>query len=291
MAFNAELSHAEFEISPGFVDAARKQLAKLKVKNTFIDMVDSDDEYERGPFVRPMHSCPAWSNDEAAPLEKQEDLATGAWRAEVASASRAMPQPSDPPCLLTSRPVLMEFDSKMSLKVKNTFIDGTASDDDDDDRPAMMKRMSMPCRPRVDLDLEGAEEVMSRSETTSSMEAVPSNADSSADPAMRNTCIEPLETRQPQPSRGGQLHASGNCKPCAWYWRPQGCNNGEECGHCHLCSAAELKSRKKAKKLTSQRMRAATAQEEAPEVPSPTVPVSMPAAPSGAILVPALLVQ
>eukprot|EP00931_Biecheleriopsis_adriatica_P056581 TRINITY_DN3352_c0_g2_i1.p1 TRINITY_DN3352_c0_g2~~TRINITY_DN3352_c0_g2_i1.p1 ORF type:complete len:322 (+),score=83.37 TRINITY_DN3352_c0_g2_i1:102-968(+) len=288
MAFNAELSQAEFDISPGFVDAARRQLAKLKVKNTFIDVVDSDDECESGPFVRPMHSCPAWSNDEV-PLEKPEDLAAGAWHAEVASASRAMPQRSDPPCLLTSSPVLTEFDSKMNLKVKNTFIDGTASDDDDDDRPAMMKRMSLPCRPRVDLELEGPEEVMSRSETTSSMEAVPSNADSSAEPAAQNACIEPLETRQPQPSRGGLLHASGNCKPCAWYWRPQGCNNGEECGHCHLCSAAELKSRKKAKKLTSQRMRAASAQEEAPDAPSQAA--SMLTVPSGAILVPALLVQ
>ena len=102
---------------------------------------------------------------------------------------------------------------------------------------------------------------------------------------------------------------TGNCKPCAWFWRPQGCANGavrlleqrkrkarrrrtevtldaiyaKECGHCHLCSAAELKARKKAgvtafcgwklsssleselkaKKSASQRLRAAAAAAQA----------------------------
>jgi len=59
--------------------------------------------------------------------------------------------------------------------------------------------------------------------------------------------IEPLEVRQPQPSRGADGHGSGLCKPCAWYWRPQGCENREHCGHCHLCPEGELKVRKKTK--------------------------------------------
>jgi len=42
-------------------------------------------------------------------------------------------------------------------------------------------------------------------------------------------------------------HSSGQCRPCAWFYRPSGCKNAEDCGYCHLCPAGELKSRKKDK--------------------------------------------
>lgn len=51
----------------------------------------------------------------------------------------------------------------------------------------------------------------------------------------------------PRFSRGAALHGAGRCKPCAWYWRPGSCQNGEECGHCHMCEEGELKARKKSK--------------------------------------------
>lgn len=50
---------------------------------------------------------------------------------------------------------------------------------------------------------------------------------------------------QPQPSAGSALHGTGQCKPCAWFWKPQGCVNAEKCYHCHLCPEGELKLRKK----------------------------------------------
>lgn len=46
-------------------------------------------------------------------------------------------------------------------------------------------------------------------------------------------------------SIGSVLHGSGDCKPCAWFWKPQGCQNGQECLHCHLCPQSEIKIRKK----------------------------------------------
>lgn len=46
---------------------------------------------------------------------------------------------------------------------------------------------------------------------------------------------------------GSELHGSGQCRPCAWFWRKQGCQNGAACGYCHLCPEGELKSRKKSK--------------------------------------------
>ncbi|CAK9030643.1 Hypothetical protein SCF082_LOCUS19288, partial [Durusdinium trenchii] len=58
------------------------------------------------------------------------------------------------------------------------------------------------------------------------------------------------------PSKGSALHADGRCSPCAWFWKPQGCHHGEECGRCHLCPASEIKVRRKAKAMAKDAMRA-----------------------------------
>jgi hypothetical protein len=49
------------------------------------------------------------------------------------------------------------------------------------------------------------------------------------------------------PSVGSALHCSGDCTPCAWFWKADSCNNGKDCRYCHLCPDGELKKRKKAK--------------------------------------------
>mmetsp|Transcript_65161 Transcript_65161/g.151330 ORF Transcript_65161/g.151330 Transcript_65161/m.151330 type:complete len:321 (-) Transcript_65161:148-1110(-) len=56
-----------------------------------------------------------------------------------------------------------------------------------------------------------------------------------------------LEPPRGSPSHGSALHGTGHCRPCAWFWRPQGCANGSECRHCHLCPEGELKARRKSK--------------------------------------------
>lgn len=48
-------------------------------------------------------------------------------------------------------------------------------------------------------------------------------------------------------SVGAAEHGSGECRPCAWYWKPGSCSNGQDCMHCHLCPEDELKTRKKTK--------------------------------------------
>mmetsp|Transcript_89041 Transcript_89041/g.171335 ORF Transcript_89041/g.171335 Transcript_89041/m.171335 type:complete len:363 (+) Transcript_89041:96-1184(+) len=68
-------------------------------------------------------------------------------------------------------------------------------------------------------------------------------------------CLDELAIRFPPgllpppgtPSHGSMLHGTGICRPCAWFWKARGCQNGPECGHCHLCPEGELKARKKAK--------------------------------------------
>eukprot|EP00929_Paragymnodinium_shiwhaense_P044383 TRINITY_DN22780_c0_g1_i1.p1 TRINITY_DN22780_c0_g1~~TRINITY_DN22780_c0_g1_i1.p1 ORF type:complete len:131 (+),score=8.17 TRINITY_DN22780_c0_g1_i1:335-727(+) len=36
-------------------------------------------------------------------------------------------------------------------------------------------------------------------------------------------------------SHGSAGHATGECRPCAHYWRQAGCNRGDMCERCHLC--------------------------------------------------------
>lgn len=50
------------------------------------------------------------------------------------------------------------------------------------------------------------------------------------------------------PSAGAALHSIGECKPCAWFWRPSSCHRGEECSHCHLCPEGEIYRRRKERK-------------------------------------------
>jgi len=69
--------------------------------------------------------------------------------------------------------------------------------------------------------------------------------------------IVDISIRQPQPSLGSALHGSGNCNPCAHYWKERGCMLSFQCDHCHLCPAGELRRRKKEKQavIRTARMR------------------------------------
>jgi len=46
------------------------------------------------------------------------------------------------------------------------------------------------------------------------------------------------------PTIGSQGHYDGTCKPCAFNWRQEGCQNGFQCNFCHLCAPGEKKRRK-----------------------------------------------
>eukprot|EP00931_Biecheleriopsis_adriatica_P095338 TRINITY_DN68950_c0_g1_i1.p1 TRINITY_DN68950_c0_g1~~TRINITY_DN68950_c0_g1_i1.p1 ORF type:complete len:353 (+),score=74.33 TRINITY_DN68950_c0_g1_i1:95-1060(+) len=69
-----------------------------------------------------------------------------------------------------------------------------------------------------------------------------------------------LHNREPEFSLGAVAHGSGLCKPCAWFWKPKGCLNGEACKHCHLCPSTALKAAKAQKKKLSQERKEAEQQ-------------------------------
>ena len=45
-------------------------------------------------------------------------------------------------------------------------------------------------------------------------------------------------------SKGCALHASGDCRPCAWFHHSKGCSKAEDCEYCHSCPPGELRRRK-----------------------------------------------
>lgn len=67
----------------------------------------------------------------------------------------------------------------------------------------------------------------------------------------------PLAQRVGIPSEGSALHDSGVCRPCAWYWKPSGCQKEFQCRFCHLCPDGEVKKQKK-KKVASLRIESMT---------------------------------
>jgi hypothetical protein len=83
------------------------------------------------------------------------------------------------------------------------------------------------------------------------LEPVPQSIQLEASPpSQANALSEAQSQKQAQ-------HNSGQCRPCAWFWREKGCQNGDACGYCHLCPEGELKARKK-NKITAMRMGALT---------------------------------
>jgi len=77
---------------------------------------------------------------------------------------------------------------------------------------------------------------------------------------LANVIAEPLsETSQAMgspemPTIGSAGHWTGDCKPCAFFYK-RGCTNGFQCTFCHLCDSGEKKRRQKAKVQQLKEMR------------------------------------
>jgi hypothetical protein len=74
------------------------------------------------------------------------------------------------------------------------------------------------------------------------------NREAEAAAAWRGDAAADERTAAPlvcHPSLGSAQHAAGTCKPCTWYWKPGGCQNGPDCRHCHLCPPGEIASRRR----------------------------------------------
>eukprot|EP00928_Gymnodinium_smaydae_P024490 TRINITY_DN197_c0_g2_i1.p1 TRINITY_DN197_c0_g2~~TRINITY_DN197_c0_g2_i1.p1 ORF type:complete len:390 (-),score=67.38 TRINITY_DN197_c0_g2_i1:108-1277(-) len=156
---------------------------------------------------------------------------------------------------------------EMRTQVKNTFIHVTEDGEDDDGEPGLPgKAKTMPDVLRRSRKATqrlagsrgaGKQDDLNVNESSKSeVDATRSSADDSAaatgGEAEDSECeVEAegdlLSQEADLPSVGSAYHGSGKCRPCAWFWKPQKCQNERDCVYCHLCPEGELKSRKKAK--------------------------------------------
>lgn len=179
---------------------------------------------------------------------------------EKAATPSAMQPLMSLPRLLGQEPLAIRHGA--SIEVKNTFID--VDSDGENDAPQFEKMKSAPVRPSPLSPQGEVSPCLPRSaawqpsgmlspqreedeegdmvEPLQDYRPAPANMDESPIPA-----ILPLQLRHPEQSEGSALHNSGQCKPCAWFWRPQGCFNSVDCAHCHMCLPGELKKLKKAR--------------------------------------------
>eukprot|EP00434_Breviolum_minutum_P008553 symbB.v1.2.007545.t1/scaffold464.1/size201063/14 len=233
--------------------------AAIRVVNTFIDVASSDDE-EDSAHVSPIKTEPARVSfaglgdselDAPEPVQKEME-------------PRTLPKVArDVPCLL-GQPQLSEYSVKVT--VKNTFIEIAEDGEGEDDNPVTFNKIkSEPVLP-TPLSPEG--EMWRRAfrslPTQQEEEGEHHLGQGSSEPlaASLGVVIVPLGQRQPETSVGSAFHGT-DCKPCSWFWRPQGCFNSQDCAHCHLCLPGELKRLKKAKQQ-AMRAKARNQEEVAP---------------------------
>lgn len=57
--------------------------------------------------------------------------------------------------------------------------------------------------------------------------------------------LQGIPSMIPAATVGSSKHSLGQCKPCAFAWKPEGCNDGSQCKFCHFCPPGEKQRRKK----------------------------------------------
>jgi len=142
----------------------------------------------------------------------------------------------------------------LTVVVKNTFIDGYFQDDDEDEaEPVCAIRRVMSC-PVIKMPSPKANGVAvslinglhSPAGSIARDGALVPNFEAAASDFEQSISL--MAVRHPEVSVGSVDHDAGECRPCAWFWRPQGCSNGVDCRHCHLCLEDKGKARILAKK-------------------------------------------
>ena len=169
--------------------------------------------------------------DLASPSRSSSKSTTASFESSPVALSEVSQGESTLPSLLTSAPV---------FTVKNTFIDDIVRDEDEGSWARTARRVRTWAASTRDLCSTPCN---AAGMAMTPLQPLPLGQQGEAreEAALG---VEPLESRQPQESVGSALHLSGDCRPCAWFWRPQGCGNGAQCRHCHMCTEGELKRKR-----------------------------------------------
>lgn len=95
-----------------------------------------------------------------------------------------------------------------------------------------------------DIDFSDDADVEALGSDTSSPYSPFSSAHDESTERERRVSVDSAASVQSEgrPSAGSALHAADACKPCAWFWKAQGCKWGDECRYCHMCPSDALKN-------------------------------------------------
>jgi len=139
-------------------------------------------------------------------------------------------------------------DNEVSYIIHNTFVDYPAT------RPPSLEEFF---HPRLSKSVPGSGieevpcEIASTTNAGTKTQAQPQTATPEPEALLRFVemlTMKPQVEVGEQPSIGSRDHSQGKCKPCAFFWTQEGCNNGSACPFCHLCEPGEKKRRQKARK-------------------------------------------
>ena len=161
--------------------------------------------------------------------------------------------------MTSSMPANFLFDWKNSLaSVKNTFIhvdDGELEWWD----PTRPLRRTRSCPGLLQALVEAEKET---SEAFRLQPVLPKAGfawEDSTDAGERSASKESMDSTPMEASmleRNLRLHQLGNCKPCSYYYfKDDGCRNGDSCEFCHFCSPAAVKENKRRLKRDARRER------------------------------------
>jgi len=154
---------------------------------------------------------------------------------------------------------LREVGGPQKWRVKNTFVDpekppnASGKVEEEDSQPYLSFRSwsdLSASRDQAALEYREAADNLIRVISASSQATASDHAHAEASQVV---------ARQAEPSAGSSGHDSGDCKPCAWHWKPGGCIKGPSCTFCHMCPEGILKARKRLKLKDLKRYKAQAA--------------------------------
>lgn len=220
---------------------------QYRVKNTFIDAFEEEDEDEA--FDIAMKSCPAgiWKFSKSTPVGLQQPVKVSLDPGSPVAASHGETEMSPPGFGLSAAEV-----SRSQLPPGLSHGLGVPS-------APQVKTPKQQSKPQVKLGQPSVVPMVSWSGSAASVS--PYGTSPAAAGSASAAEQESVMMRAPSFSSGAALHEAGKCEPCAWYWKPSGCRNAQECKRCHLCPEGALKNRKKAKVAM---MRAMATSEDTP---------------------------
>lgn len=241
-------------------------IASLKVKNTFIECIlpdeDEDDE-DFGPPISWVKSCPAESMQasfaktpalqaqpvvERTPAPAAPELDPASFEDEASTPTTISPQSQAPMAQQPPQPEKAAIISQPVFVMASPIVSFV---------PSAAVQQAMPNLvipfPGVSMgpSLAPAREIVLKEDDDEQEAPTKPLVPLAQEVALASEEVVPLEIRKPSSSVGSTLHGTGNCRPCAWFWRPQGCSNGQDCRHCHMCSKGEVKARRRSKNSVS----------------------------------------